>query len=123
MFVTFTTINGRELILSCTLDQFLAGPVMSHLAAIQNNCDPAEIVKDYLPSDLECHDPDDVLGYVAEACLQATRYEPAGVAEPMEFREVIGIELEEDDLVNVQVRFCQREPILFLVSYDPQPAA
>ena len=123
MFVTFTTINGRELILSCTLDQFLAGPVMSHLAAIQNNCDPAEIVKDYLPNDLECHDPDEVLGYVAQACLQATRYEPAGLSEPLEFREVTGVELEEDDLGDVQGRFCQPQPILFPVFYDPNSAA
>ena len=107
MFVTFTTINGRELTMSCTLDQFLAGPVMSHLAAIQNNCDPAEIVKDYLPHDLECHDADEILGYVAQACLQATRYEPAGLAEPLEFREVTGVVLEQDDLAEAVTRFSE----------------
>jgi len=52
MHISFETLNGRSLTLSLDVEQFLQGPVMSHLAQMQNDCDPAEIIRDYLPTDL-----------------------------------------------------------------------
>ena len=121
MNVYFLTLNGRHLSMNCTVPQFIDGPVMSHLAALQNNCNPTELVRDFLPAGCEDADDAELSQVFGEACMQATQYEPPGyLDDAISFREITGIEVEAEDLPYV------REHVLddtLVFGVEPQPAA
>ena len=123
MTVTFTTLTGRPLAMDCTLDQFLAGPLMSHLAEIHNDCDPAELVRDYLPEDLCDADDDELAARVEEACLMATRYEPATGPDSVCFSEIDDIQVDRSDLRAIREAFVLPKILQFPTVGDPVFAA
>ena len=104
MHVHFRTLNGRRLTLMTTIGQFLDGPVLSRLAALQNHCDPADLVRDFLPPDLEAGDDEELAQVFGEACAAAARFEPAGGPEPVPFTEVTAVEVEPADLPFIRQR-------------------
>ena len=97
MTITFTTLNGRPLTMRCTLEQFLAGPLMSHLAAIQNDCSPIDLIRDFLPDDLHEAEPEELMERVEEACLLASRYEPPVGPDRVRFRHIVSVSVDDED--------------------------
>ena len=124
MKVEFTTLDQRRWAMHLNLDQFLHGPVMSHMVAINNDCDPAELVADHLPANFDADDDDELAQVVGEACQAACAIEPSGW-DGLPFREITRVTLDPTDLPLVRQRFVA-PPVLafqFQSALSPLPAA
>jgi hypothetical protein len=126
MHISFETLNGRTLTLSLDVEQFLLGPVMSHLAQMQNDCDPAEIIRDYLPPELDADDDEELMQAVEEACMLAVGVDHPHADTAVHYAVITDVVVEPTDLPYIRQHLLADEaPILqFPVHiYDPLPAA
>lgn len=126
MHISFQTLHGRTLTLNLDVEQFLQGPVMSHLAALQNDVDPAEIIRDYLPPDVDDTDDEELVQAVQEACMLAVGVDyPEGPAT-VHHATITDVTVEDTDLPFIrQHLLADHAPILQFPAhiYDPLPAA
>jgi hypothetical protein len=89
---------NTQLSLIMDVEDFLHGPVMSHLCSINNDCAPEQVVRDYLPPSVCLYDDDDeIAAAVEEACVLACNASPYGADPVMPF-QVTGVDLEEGDI-------------------------
>jgi hypothetical protein len=119
MVVTALSIGNRSVVATMSLTDFLEGPVMSHLAALNNGCSPVDILRDYLPGDITEMDDDCFAQALEEACVQAASFVPAG-ADPVEFLELQQVRLCPADLVAARQRLLPNHG-LRLVGMEPAP--
>jgi len=106
MLVHVLTPRARQLTLLMRLPEFLDGPLLSHLCAINNDCEPEQILRDYLPPDTADAggDDDELAQHVREACLLAAQSRPANGHDTFEFLEVEDVEIEPADLPFIRQR-------------------
>ena len=99
MRVHVTTPRGQSLTVLMTLAAFLQGPVLSHLAVLNNDCEPVELLRDYLPPDTEALDDEEFADTFGEACLAACTVEPVhGWALLSRWPDTEAVEIEPADV-------------------------
>ncbi len=127
MQIQALTMNKHELTAIMPFPDFLEGPLMSRLAALNNDCPPAEIIRDYLPTGLEEADDEELAQAVAEACTSACGLEPAPRI-PMRggpALEVTGVQVEAEDIPAIRQMLLSPTGLHLLepVGFEPLPAA
>ena len=123
MLVSAQAHNDRSLSTHMSFTSFLAGPVISHQTVLNNDCEPEEILRDYLPADYAELDEEELHQAVEEACLLAASVEPAGqepVYEPLRLQSV---RLSKIDLQEFRRIFLRRDFGLVMTgSFGPDAA-
>jgi len=103
MTILATIPNENSFTIGTTFREFLNGPVMSRLA-ILNNTDVCDVLKDYLPDDIEHLDDCELIQCVEEACTMAGAFTSEYV-EPAVSIDLHHVLIDEDDLVFFKQRF------------------
>jgi hypothetical protein len=81
---------------------FLCGPLMSHLATVNNTDDGSEVIRDYLPPDFAEFADDELIEAVQEACEMACAAgDDYQAFEPL---RVDAVFLQPQDLPQVKMR-------------------
>ncbi len=123
----FVHVNAphRSLIVIMAFPEFLQGPVMSHLCAVNNDCEPRQILLDYLPDHLaELDDTDALAQAVEEACVLACNNAPKHDGEAYECLNVRTVKLEPEDLAYVRQQFLPNHGLRLLKREEaPLPVA
>jgi hypothetical protein len=97
MHVEVRPLGHAPLTIHMPFEDFLAGPVMSHLAAVSNDSHPADVLRDYLSQEIDVQDDDEFRQGVEEACMLACNDLPPHL-DPVEALNVRQVWLEDDDL-------------------------
>ncbi len=97
MNVTATRLDDTPVEIGMGVPDFLQGPVMTHLAALNNDCEPVEILRDYLPSDLDAMDDEGLSQAIEEACVMALNVDTAP-GDVIAFLTVDRVKVEPEDL-------------------------
>ena len=121
MIVVAKSLTGTVSQHSMSFSHFLSGPLMSHLAAINNTDDACEIVRDYLPPDFADFADEELMEAVQEACEMACK---AGDDYQVLFAplRVDAVFLQPQDLPTVKMRLLPRHG-LKLVEHALEPIA
>ena len=121
MIVVATSLTGSVSTHSMSFPHFLSGPLMSHLAAVNNTDDACEIIRDYLPPDFAEFADDELIEAVQEACEMACN---AGDDYQVFFEplRVDAVCLQSRDLPAVKMRLLPRHG-LKLVQQALEPIA